>query len=304
MRTALKTIIVKYLPIFLGLIIIAFHPTEVKAQFDDPDPFENCASYFTTAVESERCVDPITYNKIYPYVICDSHPSICCPAADPPSECVTTPPEAPPEEDEISDQDCGSWSLDTGTGERSCLDAESKQILNAQTCALATKCCKEVSLCQDKWGCDSSTHQCFYDPEGGYGDESSCQENCVEPTDDGDPSSGTVDTSLCGQVPGAIRGQCTSCEGVWTAIGCVPTDPQPMIRVFVGLGLSIGGGVALISIIAAGFIFSTSQGDPQKAASAKELMTSAIIGLLFVIFSITILRFIAADLIQIPGFGK
>jgi hypothetical protein len=146
-------------------------------------------------------------------------------------------------------------------------------------------------------------------PDGGVG----CQQDCNINTEDPTQGYGAGRSSqLCEQLSGdennpqSLRGKCKTCltgGGIWTAIGCIPTSPQPMMAIFIRLGLSMGGGIALISIVAAGFMFTTSQGDPQKTSSAKELMTSAIIGLLFIIFSVTILRFIAADFIKIPGFG-
>ena len=37
---------------------------------------------------------------------------------------------------------------------------------------------------------------------------------------------------------------------------------------------------------------------------AKEMITSAIVGSLFIIFSITILQFIGVSILHIPGFGE
>lgn len=102
-----------------------------------------------------------------------------------------------------------------------------------------------------------------------------------------------------------LMGQCTACapDGVWTAVGCISTDPKAMVSALVGLGLSIAGGVSILMFLAAGFLFSTSQGDPKRTSDAKELLTSAIVGLLFSLFSVTILQFIGVSVLQIPGFG-
>lgn len=117
----------------------------------------------------------------------------------------------------------------------------------------------------------------------------------------------SIDPTLCDQIPDdGLKEKCQNClnsEGIWTAIGCVPTNPTDTISTLIKIGIGIGGGVAMLSIIAAGFLYTTSSGDASKTTQAKELMTSAVIGLLFVIFSITILQFIAGDLLQIPGFG-
>lgn len=123
------------------------------------------------------------------------------------------------------------------------------------------------------------------------------------------PGSGQekVEFYLCRQIPdGTARGYCEECaigNGVWTAVGCIQTDAQTIIRSVMRLGLGIAGGVALIMILGAGFLYSTSQGDVKRTGEARDMMTSAIIGLLFIIFSVTILQFIGVSILQIPGFG-
>lgn len=92
-------------------------------------------------------------------------------------------------------------------------------------------------------------------------------------------------------------------SGFWTAIGCIPTKPESIIKTFIKLGLSIGGGVTLLLILAGAFQLSISQGDAKKTDDAKQQITSAIIGLIFIILSVTILQFIGVSLFQIPGFG-
>lgn len=112
---------------------------------------------------------------------------------------------------------------------------------------------------------------------------------------------------LCDQVNNdSLQTLCQTCEsneGVWTAIGCVKTDPVSIAQQFITLGLGIGGGVSLIATLIGGFMLTTSQGDPQKASEAREIITSAVIGLIFVIFSVAILQFIGVSVLQIPGFG-
>jgi len=122
--------------------------------------------------------------------------------------------------------------------------------------------------------------------------------------------------SLCAQLPEGSNAQseCLTCAGgdddsegqagVWTAIGCIKRDPTSIMQRFISLGLGIGGGVSLIMTLAGGFILTTSQGDPKRTTQAKEMITSAIIGIIFVIFSVTILQFIGYTVFKIPGFGE
>jgi uncharacterized membrane protein YqhA len=67
--------------------------------------------------------------------------------------------------------------------------------------------------------------------------------------------------------------------------------------------LGISGGIALILIIISGYKFMVSQGNPEATKAATEQLTSAIIGLLFIIFSFVILQIVGVNILRIPGFG-
>ncbi len=60
------------------------------------------------------------------------------------------------------------------------------------------------------------------------------------------------------------------------------------------IGLAIG----LFSIIIAGYAFMTSQGQPDKVKEAKEKLTAAVVGILFIVLSIVILRVIIRTLLD------
>lgn len=124
---------------------------------------------------------------------------------------------------------------------------------------------------------------------------------------------------LCKQIKDPIQYEaCTKCAGgadgvleenevatgIWTAVGCIPTNATSIVQTLIKIGLSVAGGVALLMILAASFIFSTSQGDAKRTNEAKELITSAVIGLLFIIFSVTMLQFVGISVLHIPGFGS
>lgn len=94
------------------------------------------------------------------------------------------------------------------------------------------------------------------------------------------------------------------CEQVHTAVGPISTDPVAFVRSIFTLVLGISGGVALILIIISGYKFLVSAGNPETIKEATGQLTSAIIGLLFIIFSFVILEVIGVDILRIPGFGK
>lgn len=122
--------------------------------------------------------------------------------------------------------------------------------------------------------------------------------------------SANLSYNLCKQQIKEGTEQFTACQecfeggGIWTAVGCIPSNPESVIATIITIGLAAGGGIVLIMILVGSFELSVSQGDPNKTKEAKEKITSAIIGLLFVIFSVTILQFIGVSILHIPGFGE
>ena len=104
-----------------------------------------------------------------------------------------------------------------------------------------------------------------------------------------------LDSPLCG-------------NGIQTAIGCIPVlnpDNGTSFMGFVlGWAIGIGGGIAFLLIVYAGFMIMTSAGAPDRLKAGQELLTSAISGVILLILSVFILNLIGVKILQIPGFGK
>lgn len=106
--------------------------------------------------------------------------------------------------------------------------------------------------------------------------------------------------ALCNQVPADQRDECENCKGVWTAIGCIPIDIKEIVKSLLTLAISIAGGLSLLIILYGAFSISVSAGDPQKIQQGREIITAAITGLVFIIFSVIILQFIGVEILHIP----
>ncbi len=104
------------------------------------------------------------------------------------------------------------------------------------------------------------------------------------------------------------RSACLNCAndgGVFSGIGCVKTDSKKFIEETVfGLGIGLAGGFSLLCIIYAAFMMQSSQGNPEKLKKAQELITSCIMGLMLIIFSVFILKLIGVNILKIPGFKE
>lgn len=98
---------------------------------------------------------------------------------------------------------------------------------------------------------------------------------------------------------------CTDGKSIYTAIGCVPfNDTNALVGFILGWAIGIGGGIAFLLMISAGFMIMTSQGNPERLKAGQELMTSAIAGIIMLVFSVFILKFIGVDILGLPGFGN
>jgi hypothetical protein len=91
-----------------------------------------------------------------------------------------------------------------------------------------------------------------------------------------------------------------SCQ---TALGALPTTLSSLLTTVFSIALSIAGVLALVLIIISGYRLMISQGNPEQVKGAREQLTAAILGLLFIIFSLVILQVISTNILKIPGFG-
>lgn len=69
----------------------------------------------------------------------------------------------------------------------------------------------------------------------------------------------------------------------------------PVVKILYYLGLSLG----LIFIVYSGYLFMTSEGNPDQVQNAKDHLTSAIAGTLFILLSVGILRVIISQILGV-----
>ncbi|MBI2617616.1 hypothetical protein HYW55_05785 [Candidatus Gottesmanbacteria bacterium] len=121
---------------------------------------------------------------------------------------------------------------------------------------------------------------------------------------------------LCDQLPRSpvdYQSACNTCvnntdetkKGIWTGIGCISTNMNTFLEEYVfRFGPGIAGGIAFLYFLYGCFLILTSAGDPEKIAQGKEIIVSALSGLLLVIFSVFLLRTIGVDILGLPEFTK
>lgn len=87
-----------------------------------------------------------------------------------------------------------------------------------------------------------------------------------------------------------------------TGLGCIPYTYETLVPALFRFLVGLSGGVAVVVMLFGVFQIMTAGDDPKKLQKGKELFTSAVVGLLFLIFSVSLLRIIAGSIIKIPGF--
>jgi hypothetical protein len=115
-------------------------------------------------------------------------------------------------------------------------------------------------------------------------------------------STTATSTSTPTPQPAALCGNNT---GVQTAIGCIPvlSGTNNFLAFVLRWAVGIGGGIAFLLMIYSGFMIMTAAGNPERLKAGQELLTSAISGLILLIFSVFILKFIGIDILGLCHFG-
>ena len=169
-------------------------------------------------------------------------------------------------------------------------------------CGNTLKCCVPLGPSCHNWrlvdGCQKGFERCIDNIYLCCREPNDCP--TLRPTDE-PPDLGTYD--IC-----QGNNECEGCfnkdgggKWAWTAVGCIPTDPTELIKWAFPYLLGFGGLATFLLIVFAGIQIMTSSGNPEKLKAGKELITSAVTGLIFIILSLFLLRVIGVDILQIPG---
>jgi hypothetical protein len=88
-----------------------------------------------------------------------------------------------------------------------------------------------------------------------------------------------------------------------TALGCMKVDPSGFTSQLLGFLAGIAGAISLVIMLIATIQIMSGGDNAESVKKGKELFTGAVTGLLFIIFSVTLLKIIAGDIINLPGFN-
>lgn len=116
-----------------------------------------------------------------------------------------------------------------------------------------------------------------------------------------------VDNESCNSLPKPAIYTCGIGEdkyGIDTALGCIPASSlNEFIAWFLSKLIFVASGIAFLLMAFGAIKIITSAGSPESIQAGKQLITSSLAGLIFIILSLFILKLIGVDILQIPGFG-
>lgn len=91
--------------------------------------------------------------------------------------------------------------------------------------------------------------------------------------------------------------------GVQTVFGCITNPATDIFGYVVRFASGMAGGISFLLILMGAFQIILSSGKPERLEAGRELVTSAVTGLLLILFSVFILSFLGVQVFKIPGFG-
>jgi hypothetical protein len=104
------------------------------------------------------------------------------------------------------------------------------------------------------------------------------------------------------QTDGVMLTSTDGTECVNTAIGCINVGSgTSLVETILRIATGLGGGLALALILYGVFIVTTSAGMPDKLKAGSEIITSAVIGLIFILLSVFLVNLIGINILGIPG---
>lgn len=92
-------------------------------------------------------------------------------------------------------------------------------------------------------------------------------------------------------------------QAIDTALGCLPVSTSGFTSALLTFLAGTAGAISLVIMLVATIQIMTGGDNAEAVKKGKELFTGAITGLLFIIFSVTLLQIVAGGIIKLPGFN-
>ena len=104
-------------------------------------------------------------------------------------------------------------------------------------------------------------------------------------------------------LPLAVHGQVDTGINFGTATGLATTDIRVVVARIIRTFIAILGIIAILIVLAGGFLWMTAGGDEQKVSTAKRVLANGAIGLTVILLSFSIAQFVLSRFLAATSVG-
>jgi len=104
-----------------------------------------------------------------------------------------------------------------------------------------------------------------------------------------------------------MKAKCKACEGssevtsgVWTGIGCMPTNFSGIVNSLFTLFSGLMGGFVFLCLVSNGLKIMASRGNPEALKKGQEAITACLVGFVVLVLSILFLKIVGVDILDLP----
>jgi len=92
-------------------------------------------------------------------------------------------------------------------------------------------------------------------------------------------------------------------KSYYTIAGCIDTNTGAFVKKIISIVVGVSGGLAFLSFLYGSGMVLVSSGNPERIKSGKDILTSSLLGIILIVFSILILKIVGYDILKIPWLG-
>jgi len=117
-----------------------------------------------------------------------------------------------------------------------------------------------------------------------------------------------IATTICDSITDPdMKAKCKACEGssevtsgVWTGIGCMPTNFSGIVSSLFTLFSGLMGGFVFLCLVSNGLKIMASRGNPEALKKGQEAITACLVGFVVLVLSILFLKIVGVDILDLP----
>ena len=107
-----------------------------------------------------------------------------------------------------------------------------------------------------------------------------------------------------------MKAKCEACQGstdivsgVWTGLGCMPTNFSGIVNSVFTLFSGLMGGFVFLCLVSNGLKIMAARGNPEALKKAQEAITACLVGFVVLVLSVLFLKIVGVDILAIPGWS-